>query len=155
VTSSSYAIRPVRPQDVPAVVRMVHELAEFERAPEQCHLTEDLLRAALFAPAPALFGHVGVDATDAAHGFALWFLNYSTWEGTHGIYLEDLYVSPTARGSGLGRDLLAHHVELSRLADWPRQENFDRAADIQAGLIGSLRFRDLVDQALGTPDRRG
>jgi GNAT superfamily N-acetyltransferase len=107
VTNQSYAIRPVRPEDVPAVVRMVHELAEFERAPADCHLTEEQLRAALFGPAPALFGHVGADASGEPHGFALWFLNFSTWEGVHGIYLEDLYVSPTARGSGLGRDLVA------------------------------------------------
>jgi len=107
VTQASYAIRPVRPEDVPAVVRMVHELAEFERAPEQCHLTEEQLHAALFAAAPALFGHVGVDATGEPRGVALWFLNFSTWEGVHGIYLEDIYVSPVARGAGLGRDLMA------------------------------------------------
>jgi GNAT superfamily N-acetyltransferase len=107
VTSPPRAIRPVRPQDVPAVVRMVHELAEHERSAEHCRLTEEQLHAALFGPAPALFGHVGVDADDRPQGFALWFLNFSTWEGVHGIYLEDLYVHPAARGTGLGRDLLA------------------------------------------------
>ncbi|WP_433115257.1 N-acetyltransferase family protein [Micromonospora sp. CA-246542] len=118
-------IRPVRPADVPAVVAMVHELAAYERAPEQCHLTADQLSSALFgtapgqgavseAPswssrptAPALFGHVAVDEHDAPVGFALWFLNFSTWSGVHGIYLEDLYVSPAARGTGAGRLLLA------------------------------------------------
>jgi GNAT superfamily N-acetyltransferase len=102
---------------VPAVVAMVHELARYERAPEQCHLTEAQLDAALFpelaagaAPGqanPALFGHVAVDPDDQPVGFALWFLNFSTWEGVHGIYLEDLYVRPGARGSGAGRALLA------------------------------------------------
>ncbi|HEX6967314.1 MAG TPA: GNAT family N-acetyltransferase [Micromonosporaceae bacterium] len=86
---------------------MVHELAEYERAPEQCHLTEEQLQAALFAERPALFGHVAVDAADQPIGFALWFLNFSTWEGVHGIYLEDLYVRPSARGTGAGRALLA------------------------------------------------
>ncbi len=102
------AIRPVRPEDVPAVVAMVHELAEYEKAPEQCHLTGEQLRAALFDEAgqPALFGHVAtIDGTP--QGFALWFLNFSTWEGAHGIYLEDLYVRPQARRAGAGRALLA------------------------------------------------
>ncbi|RZU50043.1 acetyltransferase (GNAT) family protein [Krasilnikovia cinnamomea] len=100
-------VRPARPDDVPAVVAMVHELADFERAADQCHLTAEQLGAALFAPAPALFGHVAVDADDLPVGFALWFRNFSTWEGTYGIHLEDLYVRPGARGSGAGTALLA------------------------------------------------
>ncbi|MFD0748312.1 GNAT family N-acetyltransferase [Phytohabitans flavus] len=85
---------------------MVHELAEFEQAPEQCHLTEPQLHAALFAPQPALFGHVAVSGDGQVIGYALWFLNFSTWEGVHGIYLEDLYVRPAARRTGAGRLLL-------------------------------------------------
>ncbi|RKF26786.1 GNAT family N-acetyltransferase [Micromonospora globbae] len=86
---------------------MVHELAAYERAPEQCHLTAEQLTAALFGPAPALYGHVAVDGRDEPVGFALWFLNFSTWAGVHGIHLEDLYVRPAARGTGAGRMLLA------------------------------------------------
>jgi GNAT superfamily N-acetyltransferase len=108
-------IRPARPSDVPAIVAMVHDLAEYERGAHLCHLADEQLRAALFpdlaptAPAgqPALFGHVAVDHSDQPLGFALWFLNFSTWEGVHGIYLEDLYVQPRARGTGAGRLLLA------------------------------------------------
>jgi GNAT superfamily N-acetyltransferase len=86
---------------------MVHELAEFERAPESCRLTGEQLTAALFGPRPAVFGHVAVDADDIPYGFAIWFLNFSTWEGGHGIYLEDLYVRPQVRGTGAGAALLA------------------------------------------------
>jgi GNAT superfamily N-acetyltransferase len=93
--------------DVPAIVAMVHELADYERAPEQCHLTEEQLHAALFGGQPALFGHVAVGPDDQPFGYALWFLNFSTWEGVHGVYLEDLYVRPHARGTGAGRLLLS------------------------------------------------
>jgi GNAT superfamily N-acetyltransferase len=103
----AFTIRPVRRDDVPAVVAMVHELADFERAADQCHLTAEQLDQALFGDRPALFGHVAVDAVDSPFGVALWFLNFSTWEGTHGLYLEDLYVRPSARGTGAGGALLA------------------------------------------------
>ncbi len=85
---------------------MVAELAAYERASEQAQMTQGQLSAALFGPAPALFGHVAVDEAGAPVGFALWFLNFSTWRGVHGIYLEDLYVRPSHRGAGLGKALL-------------------------------------------------
>jgi GNAT superfamily N-acetyltransferase len=100
-------VRPARRSDVPAVVAMVHELAAYERAPDECLLTAEQLDEALFAEHPAVFGHVAVDATGEPVGMMLWFLNFSTWAGVHGIYLEDLYVRPDARGSGAGRALLA------------------------------------------------
>jgi GNAT superfamily N-acetyltransferase len=104
-------IRAVAPEDVPALVALVHELAAYEREPESCLLTDDQLAAALFGPAPALFGHVA-DVDGEVVGCALWFLNFSTWRGVHGVYLEDLYVRPTHRGAGLGRALLARLAEV-------------------------------------------
>jgi GNAT superfamily N-acetyltransferase len=103
-------VRPIRPDDVPAVVGLVRELADYEKALDEVRLTEEQLTACLFGDSPALFGHVAT-AGDGVHpggvvGIALWFLNFSTWRGTHGIYLEDLYVSPGHRGTGLGRELL-------------------------------------------------
>src|SRR4051812_31297837 len=98
-------IRPVTDADVPAIVQLVHDLADYEREPDACHLTPDQLRTALFGPQPALFGHVAVSDGEVV-GFALWFLNFSTWEGVHGIWLEDLYVHPDHRATGLGRALL-------------------------------------------------
>ncbi len=105
-------IRVVEQRDVPAVVEMVHELAEYEREPESCHLTAEQLTEALFTDHPALFGLVAEQDGEPV-GVALWFLNFSTWQGVHGIYLEDLYVRPEARRGGHGRALLA---ELARIA---------------------------------------
>ena len=99
-------VRSIRPDDVPAVVGLVRELADYERALSEVRLTEEQLRSSLFGDSPALFGHVAEDDDGAVVGVALWFLNFSTWRGTHGIYLEDLYVQPGHRGRGLGRELL-------------------------------------------------
>jgi GNAT superfamily N-acetyltransferase len=106
-------IRPIAPADVPAVVALVHDLAAYEKAPEHCHLTTAQLHSALFGPSPALFGLIASEPDEPVAGFALYFLNFSTWEGVHGIYLEDLFVRPQQRGSGLGKALL---IRLAQIA---------------------------------------
>jgi GNAT superfamily N-acetyltransferase len=115
-------VRSIEPADVTDVVAMVHELAAYERAPGQCRLTEEQLASALFGEQPALFGHVGMDQAGRPAGFALWFLNFSTWRGVHGIYLEDLYVQPRARGQGLGRALLAELARVCAARGYARLE---------------------------------
>jgi GNAT superfamily N-acetyltransferase len=99
-------IRPAGPADIPAIYRLICELADYERSLDQVSATEDQLAASLFGPEPAVFAHVA-EHDGSVVGFALWFLNYSTWLGKHGIYLEDLYVTPAVRGTGLGKALLA------------------------------------------------
>ncbi|MGW0418000.1 N-acetyltransferase family protein [Streptomyces sp. NPDC003015] len=105
-------IRPATPADVPAIHALIRELADYERALSEAKATEEQLHEALFGPRPAAYAHVATDSTDSVIGYAVWFLNFSTWRGVHGIYLEDLYVRPTARGGGHGKALL---TELARL----------------------------------------
>ena len=104
-------IRPARPTDVAEIVAMIRELAEFERALDQCTVTEAQLHAALFGPEPVASGFV-VEIDGAVAGTAVWFVNFSTWDGVGGIHLEDLYVRPAFRRRGLARALLA---ELARV----------------------------------------
>ncbi|MGV0715245.1 GNAT family N-acetyltransferase [Mycolicibacterium sp. XJ662] len=99
-------IRRVRPGDEAELTAMIHELAAFEHASDECTVTESQVYAALFGDAPVVFGHLAeVDGEVAAE--ALWFRNFSTWDGVAGIYLEDLYVRPQFRRRGLARKLLA------------------------------------------------
>jgi GNAT superfamily N-acetyltransferase len=105
-------IRPAIPTDIPAIHRMVRELADYEQAPHQAQATEAQLRHALFSDYPAAFAHIAATDEGDSGGFALWFLNFSTWRGVHGIYLEDLYVRPQFRRRGYGKALL---TELARI----------------------------------------
>ncbi|HWG24836.1 GNAT family N-acetyltransferase [Actinospica sp.] len=100
-------IRPAQPEDVVEIHAMVRELAEYEKALDEAKATPRQLHDALFGESPKVFAHIAEDDAGDVVGFALWFLNYSTWTGAHGIYLEDLYVRPSARGSGHGKALLA------------------------------------------------
>ncbi|MEU0037320.1 MULTISPECIES: GNAT family N-acetyltransferase [unclassified Streptomyces] len=104
-------IRTATPADVPVIHAMVRELAEYEKVPDEARATPSQLSEALFGEHPAAFAHLAEEAGEVV-GFALWFLNFSTWRGVHGIYLEDLYVRPQARGGGHGKALL---TELARI----------------------------------------
>ena len=114
-------IRPAVADDVPAILSLVRELATYERAASSVVATEADLAAALFGPSPAVFCHVA-EEDGAVVGFALWFLNFSTWLGRHGLYLEDLYVQPAYRGRGLGKALLETLVGIARERGYGRVE---------------------------------
>ena len=102
------APRPAAPSDVPELLRLIVELAVYEKEPDAVKTTEADLERALFGESPAVFAFV-VDGDEPGElaGLAIWFLTFSTWEGVHGIHLEDLYVAPQHRGAGHGRALLA------------------------------------------------
>ncbi|MEV3960442.1 GNAT family N-acetyltransferase [Nocardia sp. NPDC050193] len=117
--TSAPLIRRATPADVPALVDLVYGLAEYEKARHECTLTAEQLRTALFGPEPAVFARVAL-LDGVVSGCAIWFRNFSTWDGVHGIYLEDLYVAPAARGSGLGRALLAALAQEARIHGYSR-----------------------------------
>jgi len=103
-------IRPAVPADAAAITAMIHDLARFEHAADQCTVVETQISTALFEQPTTLRGHVAeVDGEIAA--MALWFLNFSTWDGVEGVYLEDLYVRPRFRRLGLARGLLTALAE--------------------------------------------
>lgn len=114
-------IREATPSDVPVILTMIRELAAYERAEDCARATEPQLKEALFGDHPAAFALIA-EADGEPVGFALWFRNFSTWTGTHGVYLEDLYVRPEARGAGHGKALLAALAQLCVTRGYERFE---------------------------------
>ena len=119
---SGIRIRPAIPGDEVEIVAMVRELAEFERAADLAIATAQQFRTALFCENPTVFAHIAQTQSGEIAGFALWFRNFSTWQGKHGIYLEDLYVRPQFRGSGIGQALMAELAALCESEGYPRFE---------------------------------
>ncbi|WP_084584537.1 GNAT family N-acetyltransferase [Sphingomonas azotifigens] len=115
-------IRFATPADVPQILAFVRELADYEREPDAVLATEPMLEAALFGPRPAAEAVIAESAEGAPLGFALFFQNFSTWTGLPGMYLEDLYVTPAARGAGVGKALLRHLADIAVTRGYARFE---------------------------------
>lgn len=98
-------VRPARPEDAPLVFALVRELADYERLSHEVDATPEMLADALFGEEPRVFCDIA-EWHGQPVGFALWFYSFSTFRGRRGIYLEDLYVRPSARGHKLGTALL-------------------------------------------------
>jgi GNAT superfamily N-acetyltransferase len=109
---AEFKIRPARLDDVPVILQLIHDLATYERAPDEVTATEERLVDVLFGEKPAAEVLLAFEEKSPV-GFAVYFYNFSTWLGRPGLYLEDLFVKPEKRGKGYGRSLL---IELAKIA---------------------------------------
>ncbi len=117
----SFQIRSATPADVPVILQLIRDLAEYERAPDEVVATEEGLHEVLFGSRPSAEVLLALEA-ETAVGFAVFFHNFSTWLGRPGLYLEDLFVRPEKRGRGYGRALLVHLAALARERNCGRME---------------------------------
>lgn len=113
------AIRRARSGDAALVLALIRELAEYEKLLHELEASEDMIAAALFGEAPQVHCAIAEWEGEAA-GFAVWFVNFSTFSGRHGIYLEDLFVRPAHRGKGIGTALLAYLARECVANGWSR-----------------------------------
>ncbi|MET1113631.1 MAG: GNAT family N-acetyltransferase [Comamonas sp.] len=114
-------IRPATPEDTDQILRFIRDLALYEKAEHEVLATPQHIQRTLFCADPQVQGLMCMDG-DQALGFAVYFFNYSTWQGRHGLYLEDLYVAPAQRGRGAGKALLAHLARIAVERDCGRFE---------------------------------
>lgn len=122
--------------DVPVLLELVHELAIYEREPDAVEATAAMLSDALFGTSPVASCHVA-EIDGQVVGFALWYVTFSTWTGRPGLWLEDLFVRPTARGTGLGKALLQQLARVCVERGWTRFEWW--VLDWNAPAIGFYR----------------
>lgn len=115
------AIRPARPDDLPLIARFIRDLAEYEKLSNEVRFDEAVLGKNLFGPKPCAEVLIG-ELDGEPRGFALFFQTFSTFEGKPGIWLEDLYVRPEARGKGLGKALLTDLARIAKERDCTRFE---------------------------------
>ena len=104
-------IRPAKSEEVGEVLHLIRDLATYEKAPEQVEASEEDLLNTIFTSDPRVFCDL-VEVDGQIAGMAIWFLNYSTWQAKHGIYLEDLFIKPEYRGCGYGKALLKHLAKI-------------------------------------------
>lgn len=109
----NFHIRAATPDDVPTILQLIRDLAEYERAPNDVVATEESLREVLFGERPSAEVVLAFEK-ETPIGFAVFFQNFSTWLGRPGLYLEDLFVKPEMRGQGYGRALLVHLAKIAR-----------------------------------------
>jgi GNAT superfamily N-acetyltransferase len=117
----SLTIRPARPGEAPLVLSFVRELAEYEKLAHEVDATEAMIDEALFGPRANVFCDIAEWNVEPV-GFALWFLNFSSFRGRNGVYLEDIFVRPAHRGKGIGRALLRHLARRCVDNGWTRLE---------------------------------
>lgn len=118
---TTVSIRAATAADLPLIADLIRALAEYEKLADEVRFDEAVMGAKLFGPRP--YAEVVIGEVDGVvQGFALFFHNFSTFEGKPGIYLEDLFVRPEARGAGLGKALLAHLAALAVERDCARLE---------------------------------
>ncbi len=104
-------IRPAKSEEVGEVLQLIQDLATYEKAPEQVEASKEDLLNTIFVKDPRVFCDL-VEVDGQIAGMAIWFLNYSTWQAKHGIYLEDLFIKPEYRGRGYGKALLKHLAKI-------------------------------------------
>lgn len=138
-------IRPAAPADIPDILELIGELAAHHDEPDSAIATPDQLRTAFFGSNPSVYAQLACEDDDSAAqtgsgkvvGMAVYYRTFSTWQGVHGLWLEDLYVRPGARGGGYGKQLLAALARVCRDNGYSRLEW--RVADWNEGAIGFYR----------------